>query len=593
MSRSLGARAVISVAEAVDHSVGWHKLPPALGVATLIGLRQRLRQENLFDRGNPRPPLPGDAGEWERWRSIDGTYNDLGAPLMGSAHSRFGRNVALEHTHPEPAPGILTPDPFRVSEELLARKQFLASNLNVLAAAWIQFETHDWFDHGTPVEGEAWDLERPDWPEGGTRIRRTRPDPSTEGRLGTSATYASEDTHWWDGSQLYGRDPQWVQAIRGDQDDGKLEPPERLLANLEHLVDPTGSAANMWVGSLALAVVFALEHNAICDALVRDERRSWTSDELFHTARLINVAVMAKVHVLEWTPALLDHPALRWGSRINWWGALEPVTRRWGRKGKSDFLFGLPGSPTKHHGVPFSLTEEFVAVYRMHTLMPDDYSFVSGSSGSFDCGLLDLVGPARAGKVLERVGLSDAFYSLGIARSGLPALHNFPSTLQRLVRPIDAAGNEGRIDMAATDVLRDRERGVPRYNLFRELFHLPPVRSFEDLTTDSRWAGEIRDVYEGDIDRVDLQVGLLAEPRPEGFAISDTAFRVFLLMANRRLQSDRFFTADYTDATYTSTGLRWIRAATFKGMLMHHFPELEPALADVTNPFRPWTPREP
>jgi hypothetical protein len=123
-------------------------------VATLVGLRHRLRQENLFDRGEGRPPLPGEPGEWARRRSVDGTFNDLADPLMGSAHSRFGRNVPLEHTHAEPASTILVPDPLQVSEELLERKEFIASGLNVLAAAWIQFETHDWFDHGTPVEGE-------------------------------------------------------------------------------------------------------------------------------------------------------------------------------------------------------------------------------------------------------------------------------------------------------------------------------------------------------------------------------------------------------------------------------------------------------
>ena len=41
-------------------------------------------------------------------------------------------------------------------------------------------------------------------------------------------------------------------------------------------------------------------------------------------------------------------------------------------------------------------------------------------------------------------------------------------------------------------------------------------------------------------------VGLYAEPLPKGFGFSDTAFRVFILMASRRLKSDRFFTRDYT-----------------------------------------------
>ena len=38
---------------------------------------------------------------------------------------------------------------------------------------------------------------------------------------------------------------------------------------------------------------------------------------------------------------------------------------------------GIPGSPTALHGVPYQLTEEFVAVYRMHPLIPDEFSFRS------------------------------------------------------------------------------------------------------------------------------------------------------------------------------------------------------------------------
>ena len=53
-------------------------------------------------------------------------------------------------------------------------------------------------------------------------------------------------------------------------------------------------------------------------------------------------------------------------------------------------------------------------------------------------------------------------------------------------------------------------------------------------------------------------VGLYAEPLPQGFGFSDTAFRVFILMASRRLKSDRFFTRDYRPEVYTPAGLDWI-----------------------------------
>ena len=66
-------------------------------------------------------------------------------------------------------------------------------------------------------------------------------------------------------------------------------------------------------------------------------------------------------------------------------------------------------------------------------------------------------------------------------------------------------------DLAATDILRTRELGVPRYNDFRRLLHLKPAESFEELTDNPEWAEQIRRVYDGDIERVDLTVGMYAE----------------------------------------------------------------------------------
>src|SRR5207237_4356487 len=101
--------------------------------------------------------------------------------------------------------------------------------------------------------------------------------------------------------------------------------------------------------------------------------------------------------------------------------------------------------------------------------------------------------------------------------------------------------NGEHIDLASIDILRTRERGVPRYNEFRRLFHLNPVSSFEELTDNPVWAEELRRMY-GDVEKVDVMIGMYAEPKPRGFGFSDTAFRVFILMASRRLERDRFFT---------------------------------------------------
>ena len=100
---------------------------------------------------------------------------------------------------------------------------------------------------------------------------------------------------------------------------------------------------------------------------------------------------------------------------------------------------------------------------------------------------------------------------------------------------------------------------MPRYNQFRRLLHKEPVNSFDELTDNPEWRKQIKQVYDNDLESVDLMTGLYAEPLPAGFGFSETAFRVFVLMASRRLKSDRFFTDDYRAEIYTEFGLEYSR----------------------------------
>ena len=87
---------------------------------------------------------------------------------------------------------------------------------------------------------------------------------------------------------------------------------------------------------------------------------------------------------------------------------------------------------------------------------------------------------------------------------------------------------------------------------------------------------------------MDLLVGLMGEPLPEGFGFSDTAFRVFILMASRRLKSDRFLSKDYTPEMYTQPGIEWVEETSMLDVLRRHVPALKPALVGVENAFKPW-----
>jgi Animal haem peroxidase len=573
----------------------WHEYPLAIAAVKLVQMRDELRRENLHDTEDP--PLevlstPGSA-EGRNVRTADGTYNDLSCPRMGSAGIRFGRNVPLNETYPDTA-NLMNPSPRRVSLELLTRTTFQpATILNVIAAAWIQFMVHDWFAHKKGVWQHVHEIPlggpNDGWHENPMRVPKTPADaPKVAGSTRPPA-YINENTHWWDGSHVYGSSAAAQATLRAGRDGKVLVSPSGRLG-----VDPvtgkeiTGFTENGWVGLSLLHALFALEHNAICDEL-KKHNRLWDDERLFQQARLVNSALLAKIHTVEWSTAILPAPITTAGLRANWHGFLPDLQKVFPSANDNDLVSGIPGSPTDHTGCPYTLTEEFVSVYRMHTLMPDDFSFKSADTGG-DLGnfqLVDLAG-RRGVDLLARFNPADLFYSLGIANPGAVRLHNYPRTLQNLTQD-----NGDQFDIGTIDILRDRERGVPRYNRFLQLMHKKPVRSFEELTDVPQWADEIKRVYDGDLEKVDTMVGLMAEPLPAGFGFSDTAFRIFLLMASRRLKSDRFLSKDYRAEIYTKEGIDWVERSTMVDVLTRHFPVLAAPMKGLDNAFKPWTAKRP
>jgi len=593
--RSVGEQLYSAAFAFVNRLVPWHRLPPPLSGMSLYAFRTELREQNLHDTWSPAALGP-HPGPWKpaylTTRTVDGSFNDLGRPDRGMCGMRFGRNVPRRHTYPDSEPSLMEPSPREVSRRLLARDTFRpARSLNVLAAAWIQFQTHDWFSHGGVQRSRDEDLRIPiadddSWFEKPMRLPRSASDPTrAAGEADTPPTYINQVSHWWDASGIYGSDEITCQRIR-TLSDGKLGVKEgRLPIDPETGLSITGFTNNWWLGLALLHTLFTLEHNAICDRLKR-EYPNWGDEQLYQTARLINAALIAKIHTIEWTPGILAHPTLRVGMATNWWGLVsERVTRLLGRLSDNDIVSGIPGSPTDHHGALFALTEEFTSVYRLHPLIPDDYTFYSVATGAEirRVTFLDIALKNANTALGTDVTMGDAFYSLGVANPGAITLHNFPKALRDFTTPDGV-----RVDLAAADVMRDRERGVPRYNQFRELIHRGRIRTFEELTSNPVWAQELREIYGGDVDRVDLMVGMFAEDLPKGFGFSDTAFRVFLLMASRRLKSDRFFTTDFTPRVYTQAGMNWINDNDMSSVLLRHYPELAPALHGLPNAFAPW-----
>lgn len=588
----------------------WYRRPLYLAILTLAYMRDRLNRDNLK---NTYPPGAltafQSAGQTPpegvtHFRTADGSWNNLANPKEGAAYTRFLRNVENAAIRPETGTRLMTPNPREVSRALLTRDEFKAVPfLNLLAASWIQFETHDWVSHGDSPLREIHEIPlaeddpaRRKYRQSKMLVARTQPDPTRQPEGETApVTFINEVTHWWDGSQLYGSDQATQMRLRsGVNGKLKLTAQGRLPVG-KGSIEETGFNRNWWVGLAMLHTLFAREHNAICDRL-KCKYPQWDDNRLFNVARLVNAAVMAKIHTVEWTPAILPNRAAHAALNANWYGLVTNFLRS-GKHRKTLAPFnirnpeagGVVGNPIDKHGSPYGLTEEFVEVYRLHPLLPETLK-IRRAAGGGDIDEVPLAATRQAAShaLTRHVAMADLFYSFGNQHPGQLVLNNYPRFMQALSVP----GNPV-FDLGAVDILRARERGVPRYNEFRRQLGLHPIRSFEDLTDNADHVSKLKRVYGDqpqDVEKLDLLIGTLGEGhRPTGFGFGETLFQIFILNATRRLQADRFYSDDYNEDVYTQEGLDWIDDADLKTVILRHYPELaRTGLANVRNAFEPW-----
>jgi len=690
------------------------------------------------------------SGDLIRFRTVEGICNDIMNPLMGATGQPFARNVDFYNTFPDLSSkdfvhnrhgdriGLLKPDPQVISRKLFTRTQSVpercnagqgsagsstdahcdyqkAAHLNVLAAFWIQFMTHDWFSH---LEEGA---NRPELAAMGCAMRHVngvdkplsqaeikelgcRPDdrigkaiiaedaaPQTfkhggKGYLSRAyKTTPNKVTAWWDASQIYGYDTRSQRRVKRDPRDRaklllEIVPERHEPSGYLPVLQPSDPMNAQWAGQEAVAFpdnwnvglsffhnLFAREHNLFVDHFRATAKRAPDEDsglrkparldrtiryrdvsdgELFEVARLVVSAELAKIHTIEWTTQLLYNEPLYLAMNANWSGllgtqplvsaALEKVVQRFAnsendRKSTEWFaafaagpgIFGLGNTKpdfnggVHHFGSPFNFPEEFINAYRLHPMVPDLFEYRDLSAGANKIQAKIPVAGTLRGKgtvAMRQHGMANWALSLGRQRLGALVLQNHPLFLQNLemLQPTSATG---KIDVLALDIIRDRERGIPRYNEFRRQYGLKQLTSFDDfidprLPQDSAERNKqenivkrLREIYGqhrcdagkvitqsqnnengseindclgrshgsmvDNIEDVDALVGWLAEfVRPHGFAISETQFQVFILNASRRLFSDRFLTSSFRPEFYSHLGVSWVNDNGPDGKIM-------------------------
>ena len=371
------------------------------------------------------------------------------------------------------------------------------------------------------------------------KINRTRLDPRRGPKdAGRPATYRNVVTQWWDGLQMYG-------SCLGKQTEVRTGPDCALTANcistrpaiLPLDPNPPNRDPAPGCGRKRELVDRTFRYAYAVRAGAQRNRRPLASRVSGQGRRMAvpkseahQCGVDRKIHATEWSPCLAakPNPAIRHAGRMvgRAGGSLLQGVRA---KVAQRVLDGIPGSPQEHHSGPYAITEEFVAVYRLHSLIPDAFSFWRHTDHQEVLArtLADLFAGGTT-RLHQSVPFDDVLYSLGTSYCGLPGLHNYPVHLRKLSANI----NQGMLtDVAATDILRDRER-ASLVTAHSDACYDERTRDLRGAYRQSHVAARARTVYRN-VSGSTYSPG--RSPKHGHLDLPfDTAFRIFIVMAGRR-----------------------------------------------------------
>ena len=465
-------------------------------------------------------------------RSQDGSGNNPAHPEWGRAGATFRRRTAVGYENGADSPaGADRPSAREISNALAAAT---GSRPNARGASdflwnWGQFLDHDLDLTLTADPAEAFDIEIPagdpffDPQSTGTKTMGLSRSASTTVNGVRQQTNAI--TAYIDASMIYGSDAERTRALRALDGTGRLKtgPGNLLPLNEDGLPNfPTDAAvffvagdlrANEQVGLLTLHSLFLREHNFWADR-IRTDNPGLSDDQIFEQARAIVAAEIQVITYNEFLPVLLGR------------GALRPYR---GYRPQVDV----------------AIENAFAtAAYRLgHSMLSSSLLRLGPNGRPIAEGSLSLAGAFFNPSALSSLGIEP--YLRGMAAQRAQEIDN---------QVVDAVRNflfgppgAGGFDLAALNIQRGRDHGLPGYNQARADFGLPRVTSFAQITSDRTVQAKLASVYDSP-DQVDLWVGGLAENHLPGAMVGPTFFMILRDQFERLRDGDRFWYESYLPA---------------------------------------------
>lgn len=460
-------------------------------------------------------------------RSYTGAGNSETKPYENEAGSTYSRRVEPEYADSYEAPsGTDRPNPRSVSNAVCAQEKTTTDEhlLSAFSWTWGQFLDHDMVL--TPGG------ERPDFavqvPKGDPHF-----DPMGGGKaivpvarsLGRYETGRREQYNnasgWIDGSMVYGASKDRADALRSfeggllkESQPGYLPYNEDGLDNEDPFRgDPArlflagDRRANENMALTSLQTLFMREHNRLAKSFAAQNPDA-SDEQIYQAARKVVGAQIQKITYDEFLPSLLGNEAL---------------PKYEGYKPDTDA----------------SISNIFAsAAFRMgHSQVGRAIRRIEENGDEIEQGHLCLrAGYHQSPRLVNEGGIEPVLRGL----SEYLQENTDTQVVDDLRNFLFGRPGHGGLDLAAVNIQRGRDHGLPSFNKVRESYGLAPVKEFSELTDSQEVVQALQSVYDSP-DKLDPWVGFLAEKHEPGASVGPTLKAVLVDQFSRVRDGDRFF----------------------------------------------------
>lgn len=462
------------------------------------------------------------------YRTIDGLDNNLTEPEFGSTDEWFLRFTTVDYGDGFSSPaGEDRPSAREISNVIFDQEESIPNEegANDLLWLWGQFVDHDITLTQSSTTPEAFDIAVPlgdpyfdPFMTGEAVIPLTRSGFDETTGIDSPREQVNGITAFIDASMIYGSDQARQEFLRDEGGKLKISDGDLLPYNTDGFPNAGGDdntnlflagdvRANENVGLTSFHVLFVREHNRLVDEIAA-ANPEFDAETLYQEAKMMVEAKIQAITYNEFLPLLLGENA-------------------------------LPEYTGYDPNIDPGIANVFAtAAYRLgHTLLSSTILRVDEFGNESEFGHLELRDAFfRPDRLVNEGGVDSILRGMAENMSEEVDAQFVDDVRNFLFGPPGAGG----FDLAALNIQRGREHGLPDYNTVRTDYGLDPVSDFADITSDMDLQNALEELY-GTVDNIDVLVGGLAEDHTDGSMLGELFHTILVDQFTRLRDGDRFW----------------------------------------------------